>query len=62
MTPTPQEKFWSSVDEDSLEDFTNHGDLSSDITPENAPQSPSLFVKPEEIAKRLLAYVTGSRS
>lgn len=62
-TASVQEKFWSSIDEDAQETFTEHGDMSSDVryTPERPSYTPST-IHPEAIAKRLLQYVTGDHS
>lgn len=56
------EEFWSSIDEDVLDTFTEYGGFSSDTThtPEHVSYIPT--IQPEEIAKRLLHYVTGDRS
>lgn len=61
LPPSPQENFWNSIDEDSQESLANRGDLSSGITYEDTPKISTIAIQPEEIAKRLLAYVTGSR-
>lgn len=59
--PTPQEQFWNSIDDEGQENFAIHGDLSSDIPYEIPRTTPIMRIQPEQIAKNLLAYVTGTR-
>lgn len=61
FSSTPQEQFWNSIDDEGQENFTIHGDLSSDIPYETPSLARSIHIQPEQIAKNLLAYVTGSR-